>query len=253
MSKKMFLLLTLTLVFASCNNKKNRQEVENEATKETSLLANNMLTEKEKKEGWQLLFDGKTINGWHLYNRPNVKTIWNAVDGVLECNPLKGEGENGDLVTDQVFENFEFTFEWQLNESGNSGVFINVQENAEFNAAWFTGPEYQLLDSRNKDFEIAEKRSGCLYGFSSQITETPTKPLGEWNFSRIKQNNGKVEFYLNGNLTGQVDFNSDEWKTNVASSGFKNFPQFGVSSKGRLTLQQWTSPVWFRNLKIKEL
>ena len=140
-----------------------------------------------------------------------------------------------------------------MTESGNSGVFVNVHENEEFEEAWFTGPEYQLLDASNKDFSIEEKRSGCLYGYAPQLTPTPTKDVGEWNTARIIQENGKIEFYLNGNLTAKADFNSQEWKDYVANSGFKNFPQFGASTKGHITLQEWTSPVWFRNLKIKEL
>ena len=236
MNKSLLLFLAIALVLTSCENQPTQ----------------NRLTEQEKEEGWQLLFDGKTLNGWHIYNQPDAQPVWKVIEGVIECDPDKHEGESGDLVTDKVFENFELTFEWQLKEAGNSGVFINVLEDPEYLAAWFTGPEYQLLDSGNKDFEVLEKRSGCVYGFSPQITETAIKPVGEWNFSKIKQSNGKVEFYLNGNLTGRVDFNSDEWKAFVANSTFKNFPTFGESTKGRIALQLWNSPVWFRNIKIKE-
>ena len=254
MVKKIFFLLILTSLVASCRNQKRTSDPSNkEEAGEQIHAKQNTLTGSEKSDGWVLLFDGSSINGWHLYNKPGTKPIWEAVDGELACDPLNGTGDHGDLVSDMEFENYDFTFEWKITESGNSGVFINVVEDPAFQQAWYTGPEYQLLDSQNKDFEIEEKRSGCLYGFSAQITETATKPAGQWNTARIKQANGKAEFYLNGNLTARVDFNSDEWKELVASSGFKDFPKFGVATKGHIVLQEWTSPVWFRNLKIKEL
>lgn len=254
MSNMKFYFILLAFAIVSCKDGKSPESSQDVVpVNGQDLKEDNTLTETEKAEGWVLLFDGMTTGGWHLYNKPEAKPVWAAADGVLACDPLNGTGEHGDLVSDKAFENYDFKFEWKITESGNSGVFINVQEDPEFQQAWFTGPEYQLLDAGNKDYELVEKRSGCLYGFASQITSTSTKPLGEWNSSRIKQVDGKVEFYLNGNLTAKVDFNSNEWKDFVANSGFKNFPQFGASTMGHITLQEWTSPIWFRNLKIKEL
>ncbi|AYN67394.1 DUF1080 domain-containing protein [Euzebyella marina] len=254
MNRKFYFLSVFFLVVASCkNDKKTMNNSDTEVIEESNIMLPNILTDEEKSEGWSLLFDGETTEGWHLYNDVDAKPIWAAIDGILTCDPLNGNGEHGDLVSDQSYENYDFTFEWKMTESGNSGVFVNVHENEEFEEAWFTGPEYQLLDASNKDFSIEEKRSGCLYGYAPQLTPTPTKAVGEWNTARIIQENGKIEFYLNGNLTAKADFNSQEWKDYVANSGFKNFPHFGASTKGHITLQEWTSPVWFRNLKIKEL
>lgn len=85
--------------------------------------------QRRKKQGWILLFDGKTTNGWHGYNKDGVPAVWLAKDGELQCDPTKRtELEVTDLVTDQAYENYELRFEWKISEGGNSGVFINVQE-----------------------------------------------------------------------------------------------------------------------------
>lgn len=249
-----YYLMLMALTIISCKDgKQSEKSTYAIPDREQSLGNHNTLTESEKEEGWKLLFDGKTTEGWHIYNKPEAKPIWAAVDGVLACDPLNSNGERGDLISDKTFENYDFTFEWKITEGGNSGVFINVIEDSKYQFAWLTGPEYQLLDSKNADFQKLEKRSGCLYGFSEQLTPTATKPFGEWNTSRIKQIDGKVEFYLNGNLTAEIDLNSSNWKEMIASSGFKDMPQFGTSTKGHITLQLWTSPIWFRNIKIREL
>lgn len=215
---------------------------------------NNQLTEQEKKDGWKLLFDGKTTNGWHLYNKGNVPSAWMVVEEELYCNPDTFEVEHGDLVTDSEFENFDLKFDWKISKEGNSGVFFNVIERADIPTAWASGPEYQLLEKSHHDYETSpKKRAGCLYGFFEQKHVATTKPFSEWNVSEIKQINGKIEFYLNGVLTAQQDLTSQPWKDMVAKSGFKTFPEFGKSTKGRIALQDWSKGISFRNIKIKEL
>ena len=86
-----------------------------------------------------------------------------------------------------------------------------------------------------------------------QKNPSQAKPMGQWNESQIKQNNGKIEFYLNGILTAEQDLNSQAWKDMIAKSGFKYFPLFGKSTKGRIALQDWSKGVSFRNIKIKEM
>ncbi|MCW5911239.1 MAG: DUF1080 domain-containing protein [Cyclobacteriaceae bacterium] len=213
----------------------------------------NELTESEMADGWQLLFDGKTLNGWHLYNNEKQPIAWVVKDGVLFCDPANVDAEHGDLLTDKAYTNFEFTFEWKLSDGGNSGIFINVQERDSIPTAWASGPEYQLLDKSHHDYEKTDKRSGCLYGFASQKNPVEPKENHDWNQSTIKQINGKVEFYLNGVLTAEQDFTTEEWTQKVAATGFKNFPEFGKYTSGHIALQDWNKGVSFRNIKIKEL
>jgi hypothetical protein len=212
----------------------------------------NQLTDAEKEEGWELLFDGESLTGWHLYNKEGVKSTWEVSNGELVCNQ-DADAEHGDLVTDREFDNYELTFEWKIPQGGNSGVFINVVEAADDKAAWFSGPEYQLLEDTHPDFVVPVKRSGCLYGFSPQLSSANNRPLGEWNQSLIRQQDGKVQFYLNGNLTAEQDFTSEAWADSVANSGFKNYPNFGKYTKGKIALQEWSSGISFRNIKIRNL
>lgn len=253
MSPKKYLFVLAAMTLVACKNEKQPAGNEVQAVEEQPLVQHNSLTETEKSEGWMLLFDGNSTNGWHIFNKPDDKPVWEAKDGVLVLDPLNGTGLQGDLVTDAEFGNFEFTFEWMLSKNGNSGVFINVLEGPDYNMTWQTGPEYQLLDPSHLDQAVEVKRAGCLYNYAPQLTSTDTNPAGQWNSSRILQKDGKVEFYLNGNLTAKADFTSPEWQEWVTASGFKNFSQFGKATKGHIALQQWTSQVWFRNLKIREL
>lgn len=212
----------------------------------------NTLSEKEKKEGWELLFDGRSLSNWHVYNRGNTPSAWIVQGGVLYCDP-NSDLKKADLVTDEEFENYELTFDWQLEKAGNSGVFVNVQEQPHSDATYHSGPEYQLLEDSHADFDKPLKRPGCLYTFFPQKNFVKTKIVGEWNHSRIKQINGKTEFYLNGKMTAQVDFNSTTWKKLVSSSAFRDYPAFGKHSKGRIALQDWSRGVSFRNIKIRQL
>lgn len=212
----------------------------------------NTLSENEKEEGWELLFDGRSLSNWHVYNRGSVPSAWVVQNGVLYCNP-NSDLKKGDLVTDREFENYELIFDWQLEKAGNSGVFVNVQEEPNIDATYHSGPEYQLLEDSHADFDKPLKRSGCLYTFFPQKNFVNTKKAGQWNHSRIIQKNGKTEFYLNGNMTAQVDFNSTAWKNLVARSAFKDYPEFGKHNKGRIALQDWSRGVSFRNIKIRPL
>jgi Domain of Unknown Function (DUF1080) len=215
----------------------------------------NSLSDQEKKEGWSLLFDGKTINGWHLFNRGNIPSAWTVDSGRLVCNPHAKNVKHGDLVTDKEYENFDLQFDWKISHAGNSGVFINVQERPELGTTFSTGPEYQLLDDKNMEADYLKDSShkaaaifGVIHNSSGTIPNS-----GEWNHSRILQQNGKLTFWLNGVQTVQVDLKSDDWKKSVAASSMNHFPEFGIVLKGHLALQDWTNGVSFRDIKIREL
>lgn len=212
----------------------------------------NELSREEKEQGYELLFDGKTLNGWHVYNQGKISSTWVAENGELKCLPGTDE-RHGDLITDQDFENYELIFDWKISKEGNSGVFINVFERPDVPTAWTSGPEYQLLEKSHHDYDNEMKRSGCLYGFSPQLNPAELKPLNDWNHSVIRQQEGKIEFMLNGVVTAKEDLNSDQWKKAVANSNFKDFPEFGKHLKGRIALQDWNKGISFKNIKIREI
>ena len=216
----------------------------------------NSLTPAEIEAGWQLLFDGKTTSGWHLYNEGKIKSAWNVINGELICDPNTEKVERGDLVSDQIFTNYDFSFEWKISEAGNSGVFINVQEAAEFPTAWTTGPEYQLLDNANMSKEYLQDGkhfAGCVYSLSPLLNEVQPKPSGQWNQSRILQQNGVITFWLNGIETGHEDMKTERWKQLIAGSKLGNFPSFGKAIQGKIAFQDWSKGVALRNIKIKEI
>lgn len=212
----------------------------------------NQLSQSEIAEGWELLFDGKTLENWHLYNNPNIKGAWLVSNGEIQANPDE-QGKRADLTSNKEYKDFEFKFEWKLAKEGNSGVFINVYENDSLGTAWLSGPEYQLLEDSHPDFDVPLKKAGCLYGFAPQKKFVNTKKLGEWNQSRIVQQDGVIKFYLNDVLTAEQDFKTQAWKDAIKKSSFRDKPSFGVGLSGKIALQDWANGVSFRNLKIREL
>jgi hypothetical protein len=253
MQPKIQFLFLILLSIVACKNEKKSENQSQTITEVKSSSTPNQLTEDEKEAGWELLFDGKSTEGWHLYNYPDSTSVWQVVDGTLYCDSKNRDYQQGDLITDREFENYELIFDWKLAKESNSGVFINVQESPTYAAAWHTGPEYQLLDPEHRDQVVGNKRSGCLFAFSPQINTTVTKRAGEWNTSRIVQVDGKVEFYLNGNLTASADFTSHQWTERIGETHFTKFPDFGKATKGRIGLQDWFTDAWFKNIKIREL
>jgi hypothetical protein len=215
----------------------------------------NVISDQEKKEGWTLLFDGVSISGWHLFNRGNIPSAWSADSGSLVCNPHAKNIKHGDLVTDKVYENFDLVFDWKISQAGNSGLFINVQERPDLGTTFSTGPEYQLLDDKNSEegyLKDPSHKAAAVFGVIPNNSKTlPTS--GQWNHSRILQQNGKVSFWLNGVLTVRADFQSPEWKQSVAGSPMSHYPEFGKAIKGHLAVQDWTNGVSFRDIKIREL
>ncbi|HEY4109027.1 DUF1080 domain-containing protein [Puia sp.] len=211
----------------------------------------NELTAEEKKAGWVLLFDGSSMKGWHLYNNYKTST-WSVKDGELICGPDK-RLEHGDLVTDKEYTNYDLRFDWKINKEGNSGVFIDVQERPDIPATYASGPEYQMLEVSHVDYADPLKRTGCLFNLTKQISPVSPTRAGEWNESRIRQQNGRVEFYVDGVLTTQVDLRSHEWIDSIGKSGFSKYPEFGRHVSGHIALQDWFKAVAFKNIRIREL
>ena len=215
----------------------------------------NILSDQEKSKGWALLFDGNTLNGWHNFNSGNTRSAWSVDNGLLICNPHTKNAKHRDLVTDNEYENYELQFDWKISKAGNSGLFINVQERPDLGATFVTGPEYQLLDDKNIDQDYLKNRShkaGAIFGVLPNNSNSVPDP-GKWNHSRIVQKDGKVTFWLNGVQTITADFKSDAWKKTVAASSMSKYPNFAIISKGHIAIQDWTSGVAFRDIKIARL
>jgi hypothetical protein len=160
---------------------------------------NNTLTDEQKKEGWQLLFDGTSTSGWHKYGNTPAGTSWKVADGTLyldASDTLNGKiRSGGDIVTDNEYENFELNLEWKVDTGANSGIIFYVNEDsAKYEWPWNTGMEMQVLDNdRHPDAKIPKHRAGDLYDLISCSKET-VKPALEWNKAGIRALNGKLDF-----------------------------------------------------------
>ena len=214
---------------------------------------NNMLTQKEKQQGWKLLFDGKTLGGWRTFkNQPGA---WKVTDGTL-CSKRSEDNTHADLITDDAFENFELSIDWRISPKGNSGIMYLVTEN--YDEAFESGPEYQLIDDDGFPEHIEDwQKTGANYGMQPPAIKAANKP-GEWNHTTIIVNKGHVEHWLNGKKLVEYDLGSEAWKNEKAAGKWKDYAGYGASKTGHIALQSAHSNVadtyiCFRNIKIKLL
>ncbi|GAA5220121.1 3-keto-disaccharide hydrolase [Membranihabitans marinus] len=247
--------LCVVLSLQSCGSADSNAAKENESTEKTEISAgmstDNTLTAEQKADGWKLLFDGKTTNGWHGFNRDDIGSDWTAMDGKLVFNPTKGEGTGGDIVTDEEYENFHLKIDWKISPCGNSGIMFNVVEGKE--KPYHSGPEMQVLDNTcHKDAKIITHRAGDLYDLITGTPET-VKPAGEWNTAEIMIKDGHLTFYLNGTQIVETQMFNDEWNQMIADSKFSQWPGFGTYKKGHICIQDHGDPVEFKNMMIKQL
>jgi hypothetical protein len=233
--KKIFFLPALLLV---CNS--------------LSAQTNNILTSKEKKQGWKLLFDGSTTQGWHSYLKSSAGPAWSVKDGELQLDPSVKD-DRGDIVTDGEYENFEFSVDWNIAEEGNSGIMFIVHEDKAYSATYITGPEYQLLDDQKaEDNKKANHLAGSLYDIIAP-SKASENPAGQWNHTVIRMKNGKLTFWLNGVQTVKTNLWDANWTELVSKSKFKNWKGFAEFHKGHIALQDHGYHIAFRNVKIREL
>ncbi len=212
----------------------------------------NTLTPEEKAAGWQLLFDGKTLKGWHNFKRTTIRKGWQVSDGALKC---VDPHDAGDLCTDGQFDWFELNIEYNISEGGNSGIMYHVTDKGR--AAWASGPEFQLEDN----VKAADKvRCGWLYALykppvdpKTGKTMDATLPVGQWNKIRLIISPDKCAHIINGVTYFEYVLGSDDFKQRVKNSKFGRMPLFAKSDIGFVTLQGDHGQVSFRNIKIRPI
>jgi hypothetical protein len=205
----------------------------------------NTLTPKERADGWRLLFDGKTTNGWRGYRQQSMPEGWKAVDGALTR-----VGTATDIVTIDEFGDFELTIEWNLSPGGNSGVLYRVTEDDD--VSWKTGPEFQVIDNAYKEPLKPGQLAGANYDLHPPLRDA-TRPIGSWNQTRILARGSHVEHWLNGVKVVEYELWSDDWQKRVLASKFKDLPHYAKARKGHIGLQDHGDRVAYRNIKIREL
>jgi hypothetical protein len=200
---------------------------------------------------WKTLFDGKSLDAWRGYNKETLPEGWQIKDGTLT---LVGKGAS-DIITKEEYENFELELEWKISEGGNSGIFYNVVEAPEYKNTYDTGPEMQVLDNERHPDAKAGKNGNRTAGSNYDLipASKPSKPAGQWNKVKLVVNKGHVEHWLNGTKVVEYQLWSPEWEKMVAGSKFASMPAYGKAKKGHIALQDHGDPVWFRNIRIREL
>ena len=204
----------------------------------------NQLTTEERAAGWQLLFDGRTIDHWRGYRQTALPKGWQVVDGAITR-----VDSAGDIVSTDEYRDFELSLEWKVAEGGNSGIFWRVSEDQEY--PWESGPEMQVLDdARHPDGRSPLTSAGSLFGLYP-ARRGVVRPAGEWNTVRILVQGHHVEYWLNGVKLVDAEIGSEDWNGRVGRSKFAEMPRYGRNQAGRIGLQDHGNWVAFRNIKIR--
>ena len=196
---------------------------------------------------WTVLFDGKTVKGLRGYKQSGFPDSWEVVDGTLKTVP----GHGVDLISEEVYKNFELELEWKVPKGGNSGIFYFATE--EGNYIWQSAPEMQVVDDeKHTDGKNTLTSAGALYALIAPSTNV-VKPVGEFNQVRIKVKNNHVEHWLNGIKIVEYIYGSDMMWDLVAKSKFNKMPLFAKASEGHIGLQGDHGLIWYKNIRIRRL
>jgi hypothetical protein len=251
--KKFVLSITIVIILMLSGTVSTGQD-----KKSGNNLRDNILTDKETKEGWKLLFDGKSGNHWmNFRSKTFPEKGWSIKDGVLTVNSGTGtQNTGGDIVSVDKYKNFELSVDFMYTPGANSGIkyFVDTESNnGEFASI---GCEYQILDDKlHPDAKAGINGNRTLAGLydlippKNKIDNGPDK----WNHATIIVKGNHVQHWLNGQMTVEYDRGIPSWKELVAKSKYKTFPGFGEVTEGRLLLQDHGNIVSFKNIKIREI
>lgn len=205
--------------------------------------AENTLTRAEERQGWKLLFDGKTTQGWKNFRSDSIGPGWKVENGALV---ITDPTTAGDIVSDKDYQYFELKVDFNVKPGQNSGIMFHVVNDG--GATWHTGPEVQIFDAPK---EGNWERTGDLYGFYRSAVKP--NPANEWNSLHLVVRKGKSHANLNGAKAFEFEIGSPDWNAKLAKNKFKDMPGFGKAGKGRIAIQGDHGLVSFKNIKIKEL
>ena len=218
----------------------------------------NTLSPAEAKEGWQLLWDGKTSNGWRGARLDKFpEKGWVMENGELKVLPSTGgeSANGGDIVTIQKYGDFILSIDFKITKGANSGIKYFVDPGMNKGEGSAIGCEFQLLDDAvHPDAKLGVKGNrtlGSLYDLIPAPDNKPFKGVGVWNTAMVVCKGTQIEHWLNGVKILEYERNNQMWRALVAYSKFKDWPNFGEAVTGHLLLQDHGNEVHFKNLKIK--
>lgn len=231
---------------------------ENDKVKQINTIANT-ISEREAAEGWKLLWDGKTTEGWRGAKLDHFpEKGWSIDNGVLKVHK-SGGGEStngGDIVTTRPYKNFMLKVDFRITEGANSGIKYFVDTNLNKGEGSAIGCEFQILDDRrHPDAKLGVEGNRTLGSLYDLIPAPKDKPFrsGFFNTAMVIVKGNHVEHWLNGVKIIEYERNNQMWEALVNFSKYKDWPNFGNAEEGLLLLQDHGDEVWFQNIKIKEL
>lgn len=256
---KLFTLLLSLMISGAMLSSCSQGPKQEEEKQETEEAAMDTQPQDENEEGFVMLFDGESFDGWRGYNQETFPAAgWIIEDGTLKVQGAgMGEagGQGGDIIYDQKFLNFHLKLEWKVSPGGNSGIFYLGQE-IEGEPIWKSAPEMQILDNeRHLDANLGvdgNRKAGSLYDLIPAKPQN-AKPAGEWNLAEVMVYRGTVVHRQNGDVVLEYHLGTSDWEKKVAESKFSEYPWFGKFEPGYISLQDHGDDVWFRNIRIKEL
>tara|TARA_Y100000815_G_scaffold199690_1_gene183247 strand:- start:65 stop:721 length:657 start_codon:yes stop_codon:yes gene_type:complete len=196
---------------------------------------------------WTVLFDGERVTGLRGYKEVGFPNSWEIVDGTLKTIP----GYGVDLISVDIYNNFELELEWKVPEGGNSGIFYFATEEGDY--IWQSAPEMQVLDDKkHSDGKNTLTSAGALYAMIAP-PKSVVNPVGEFNQVRIKVKDNHVEHWLNGTKVVEYEYQSDAMWDLVAKSKFNTMPLFAKASEGHIGIQGDHGEIWYRNIRIRKL
>lgn len=222
--------------------------------------ADNTLTKSEIKDGWVLLWDGKTTEGWRgakLDEFPDHG--WTIEDGILKVLSSAGleSANGGDIVTVKQYKDFILSVDFKITEGANSGIKYFVQTDLNKGEGSAIGCEFQILDDeRHPDAKLGvqgNRTLGSLYDLIRAEKADANFQFDQFNNARVVVMGNHVEHWLNGVKIVEYERNTQEWNALVAYSKYQKWPNFGNFEQGHILLQDHGDEVWYKNIKIKEL
>lgn len=200
----------------------------------------------EGERGFEPLFGENAKELWVGYGKDAWPEGWELEEGGV----LHRAGSGGDLRTVKEFRNFDLRWDWKVSPGGNSGVMYRVVQTDA--PSYQSGVEYQILDnSTHADGKNPLTSAASLYAMYAPPKDL-TKPVGEWNESRLVVRGNRIRHFLNGEEVVSAEVGSDDWNERLAKSKFASWEEFANSRTGHIALQDHGDEVWYRNMRIRE-
>ena len=213
----------------------------------TLLLANSGLS---GAQAWTVLFDGTSTNAWRGYHKNDFPAGCWAIRG--EALETVAGARGCDIITREIYGNFEVQLEWKVGRGGNSGILYRAAELKPPVPIWHSAPEYQILDDGAHPDARPANLTGGLYDLIAPENKV-LRPVGEWNTAGVLVRGQHVEHWLNGRKVLEYELRSPALTALVAKSKFKDMPRFAQETEGYVGLQHHGAEAYFRNIRIRRL